>query len=192
MAGTLRLVLGGMASGKSSQLLQLAASKALVKRPCVYINNKNDTRAEFFSTHNQLFKLEPQKIEALQKFLTFVKVTDLSDALEDVKKAHTIFIDEGQFYPDLVYTVRQFVDVLGKQVYVAGLDGDARRRPFGKILDLIPIADDYVKLKAFCKPCSDGGYETLAIFTHFNDTSQIVLQEVWRRILLYVDSVIYH
>ena len=51
----------------------------------------------------------------------------------------------------------------GKNVVVVGLDGDAERRPFGRVLDLVPLADRITKLTAFCKLCADG---TPAIFTH--------------------------
>ena len=45
-----------------------------------------------------------------------------------------------------------------KKVYVCGLDGDFQRKKFGSILDIIPLCDDVVKLKAICKNCksSDG------------------------------------
>ena len=49
-----------------------------------------------------------------------------------------------------------------KHVIVAGLDGDASRKPFGKLLELIPYADTIIKLKALCKKCNDG---TEALFT---------------------------
>ena len=51
----------------------------------------------------------------------------------------------------------------GKQVVVAGLDGDRFRKPFGDILKLIPVADRIQKLTAFCKLCRDG---TPALFSY--------------------------
>jgi thymidine kinase len=50
----------------------------------------------------------------------------------------------------------------GKDIIVSGLDGDFKRQPFGKILDLIPYANSVTKLNAFCSRCADG---TLAQFT---------------------------
>lgn len=45
---------------------------------------------------------------------------------------------------------------------MCGLDGDFKRRKFGSILDIIPLCDDLIKLKAICHKCKkkDG------IFTH--------------------------
>ena len=41
-----------------------------------------------------------------------------------------IAIDEAQFFPDLVTFCQMAVDRDCKTVYVAGLDGDFRRKPF--------------------------------------------------------------
>ena len=83
-----------------------------------------------------------------------------------LKNVDVIIIDEGQFFSQLKDFCVKMVDQKNKHVIVGGLDGDARREKFGEILDLIPIADDYVKLKAFCKICNENN-NTLntAIFT---------------------------
>ena len=47
---------------------------------------------------------------------------------------------------------------LGKEVHICGLDGDYLRRPFGEILNLIPICDTYTKLHALCMSCKNGTY----------------------------------
>lgn len=80
----------------------------------------------------------------------------------DFLKAKLVIIDEAQFFPDLKAFVEQSVDHLNKNVLVVGLDGDADRKPFGQILDCIPLADSVTKLKSFCRRCGDG---TEAIFT---------------------------
>jgi thymidine kinase len=73
-----------------------------------------------------------------------------------------VVIEEGQFFTDLLYFVERAVDNDKKHVIVAGLSGDFKRRPFGQILDLVPIADSIEKLTAFCKLCCDG------TFAHFS------------------------
>ena len=49
---------------------------------------------------------------------------------------HPCIATEGQFFPDLP----EFCEALlaaGKTVLVAALDGDFRRRPFGRVLELM-------------------------------------------------------
>lgn len=64
-----------------------------------------------------------------------------------------IGIDEAQFFGDLYEFCRQAADREGKTVIVAGLDGDFKRRRFGSVLDLIPIADTVTKLTSRCEVC---------------------------------------
>lgn len=73
-----------------------------------------------------------------------------------------LFIDEGQFFDDIVAFVKKAVDVDHKHVVVSALDGDFNRRPFENISNLIAMADTYTKLTALCPLCGDG---TPAIFS---------------------------
>lgn len=86
---------------------------------------------------------------------------------EPYLSATLIIIEEGQFFLDLYDFVARAVEEDGKHVVVAGLDGDRFRKPFGQILNLIPIADKVTKLTAFCKVCAAEGYGIVpAIFTY--------------------------
>jgi thymidine kinase len=77
-----------------------------------------------------------------------------------------IGIDEAQFFPDL-YEFVVASEKENKKIIIAGLDGDFNRKPFGKILECIPLCDEIVKLTALDK---DG---TPAIFTkRINDANQ--------------------
>jgi thymidine kinase len=93
------------------------------------------------------------------------KWSSLLDHLDDpiVQNAQLVILDEAQFFPDLYEFVRILVDIQKKKVLVVGLDGDIHRKPFGSILQCIPLADSITKLKAFCSLCGDG---TEAIFSH--------------------------
>lgn len=42
---------------------------------------------------------------------------------------------------------------MGKKVIVAALDGTFQRLPFGKILNLVPLAESVTKLQAVCMVC---------------------------------------
>jgi thymidine kinase len=67
-----------------------------------------------------------------------------------------IIVDEAQFFPELVPFVKYVVEELGKNLYLVGLDGDIHRKPFGEILECIPLADRILKLTSFCHSCSNG------------------------------------
>ena len=62
-------------------------------------------------------------------------------------------IDEGQFFPDIVEFSEEMAD-LGINVLVAALDGTFQRKPFGNIINLLPIAEKVTKLTAVCVYCS--------------------------------------
>ncbi len=48
---------------------------------------------------------------------------------------------------------------MNKIIIVAALDGNFRRQPFGKILDIIPLAESVIKLSAICMKCqSDASF----------------------------------
>lgn len=55
-------------------------------------------------------------------------------------------------FPDLV----SFSDEManrGKTVIIAALDGTYQRKPFGHVLELIPLAESVIKLSAVCMGC---------------------------------------
>ena len=83
------------------------------------------------------------------------------------------FINEGQFFSDLKFYVDYLVNRKNKKVYVCGLDGDFRREKFGTLLDIIPICDDIIKLKALCIECKKS--EALFTYRLTNDKEQTVV-----------------
>ena len=146
--GFLKLYLGPMFSGKTTHLLKDitryadSTSKFTTVKPLL-INSKIDTRDEKISTHSSQFT-------KVATTLNFVKVNTLAEV--DVSEYHVIGIDEANFYPDLFKTVVAWV-VAGKQVFCSGLNGTAKRTPFGQVNDLIPHADKIVFLTAICDYC---------------------------------------
>jgi thymidine kinase len=77
----------------------------------------------------------------------------LADVTQVVSENDIIGIDEGQFYPDLVSTVQQWLS-MNKIVIVSALDGDFQQQPFGQVLQLIPLAEKITKLNAVCHVCT--------------------------------------
>ena len=152
---SLTIIIGPMFSGKSSYLLSSIRRYKEIGWPVFIITSSFDKR---YTSETKIVNHNRDSCKA------DIAVKNLSDVCskEDYLEAKVIIIEEGQFYPDLLEFVRDAVELYEKHVIVAGLDGDAQRKPFGKILELIPLADTIVKLKATCKMCNDGSE---ALFT---------------------------
>lgn len=119
----LELILGPMYSGKTTALLSRQSGNTLI------VNHEFDTRVEGVGTHDGV-KAPAIKCKVLPRLAGY----------------DTYLIDEAQFFDSL-----DGVESLAPNVVVAGLSGDYMRRPFGKILNLIPKADKVTFLKAKCK-----------------------------------------
>ena len=147
------LILGPMFSGKSTELLRRMSRYTAILTPTLLVNSSQDTRTDdAVQTHNR-DKRAAVKVRSL--------MTLLRDYNEEYSKAHIIGIDEAQFFDDLhEFILRCEKD--SKHVIIAGLDGDFERRPFGQILQCIPLCDSVVKLTAMDMVDQDG---TPAIFT---------------------------
>lgn len=154
--GYLELVLGPMFAGKSTKLIELYNRyKHIVrnKNQILVVNHPIDTRygEEVISTHNQ--NQLPCRY--------FNKLDELYDK-DEYTKAKIIIIEESQFYENLEDFVNMAVNIHKKHLIVGGLISDYKMKPFGDILKLIPMCDEIIHLKAFCKMCNDG---TLANFS---------------------------
>ena len=152
---SLELIIGTMFSGKSSYLLSTIRKYKIIDWPVFIITSSFDKRYSNESkivNHNQ---------ESCVADISVKNLRDISDNPLYLQ-AKVIIIEEGQFFNNLVEFVLEAVEKFGKHVIVAGLDGDASRKPFGEILQLIPYCDTIVKLKALCKRCNDGSE---ALFT---------------------------
>lgn len=146
MSGNLEIIIGPMFSGKSTELirrirlLQKIDKKIIVVKPIIdnrYISDK-------ITSHNY-------------ESVDCIVINNLADIDQSVIKTHdTIVIDEGQFFDDLVETVKFWLKSFNINIIVAGLDGDFQQNPIGKILNLIPLSNKCIKLNSLCTMCKDG------------------------------------
>jgi len=146
--GRLELIIGGMFSGKSTELIRRINREKSINKSIIVINYADDNRycSKSVVTHDQT------KINSL-------KLRNLSDFnINLVNQYDSFFIDEAQFFPDLYEFVKDLVDNYSKHVVVSGLDGDASRNSFGDTIKLIPICDTVDKLQAYCSTCNNGTY----------------------------------
>lgn len=143
--GQLQVIFGPMFSGKTTELLRRIKRYQVATYSCLVIKYENDNRYDNVgvSTHDR------QTYQA-------VSCSKLSDVMQIAIKYEVIGVDEGQFFPDILRFSEEMTK-LNKIVIVAALDGDFQRKPFGNILELVPIAESVVKLSAVCMNCYGEG-----------------------------------
>ena len=149
---SLELIIGPMFSGKSTTLLSIIKRNTYAGISTFCITSSFDTR---WSKEISIRTHENQSFPAVAAS----RLMDMKDN-QKYKSSTCIIIEEAQFFPDLKEFVLSAVELDGKQVICAGLDGDSQRRPFGQILDLIPYCNFVKKLNAKCSRC-----DSAALFT---------------------------
>lgn len=154
---SLHLIVGSMFSGKSSRLMQQVERYHLAALKVLVINHTFDADRST-TLQSGVAKETIRSHNFLHMPATIVSSLTHVFELKEYQEAVVIAIDEAQFYSDLYDSVRRMVDQDDKVVYVAGLDGTFDRKPFGQILDLVPLCDSIVKLHAVCRDCSGLSY----------------------------------
>lgn len=159
----LNIILGPMFSGKSTEGIRQIRryGKHFGSNKILSIKYSKDTRytnEEKVSTHDKT------TIEA-------ISCAQLEDLGTKWMKYRAIFIDEGQFFKDIVpFTLNALKH--GVNVIIAALDGDFKAQPFpNKLFDLIPYSDRTIKLPALCV-CGNDAIFTQRITT---ETAQEVI-----------------
>jgi thymidine kinase len=148
-SGKLDIIMGCMFSGKTSELLKRIDKTTLIYGDNVLIithkSYKRYGEESGIYSHNNYFK-------------SSTSCNQLHEVIESdaFKNAKAVFIDEAQFFDDLNTFVCHSVEKLDKWVTICGLDGDFLRNRFGQLIDLIPLADSVIKLKALCLRCGNG------------------------------------
>jgi thymidine kinase len=149
-----------MFSGKSTELLRRTSRLEAIGKNVLYINHIYDTRTDdYIQTHSNTKKFS-------KKLLNLYDIN-----YDELDSADVLAIDEAQFFTDL-HSYVLYAEQKNKHIIIAGLDGDYNRKPFGDILQCIPLCDNVVKLTAMDMIDKDG---TEAIFSKrvIDDNAQI-------------------
>jgi len=148
------LILGPMFAGKSSFLLNEINKLKLIKKEYIAIKPKIDNRysEDKIVSHNFI----SENCFSINS-LTELEETGLLDKID------IIIIEEAQFFEGLRDFILKYE--LNKDFIIAGLSGDSDRKPFGEILQVIPLCDNLIKLDSLCLECNDGNK---AIFSRCN------------------------
>ena len=155
---SLELILGPMFAGKTSALQSIIRRHEALGLDCVAYKPQIDARYgedEFIYNHDNV-KVPANSVTYLMQQSLYTQYAN----------AKLIVIEEGQFFTDLYEFVLKAVEEDGKTVVGGGLDGDRFRKPFGQLLQLIPLADRITKLTSLCKSCADSGKAEPALFSY--------------------------
>lgn len=148
--GSLSIAVGSMFSGKTTWLIEKYYINKNRGKKCYPINYSEDTRYS-----------ETQIVTHDGKNIDCTKCIQLVPILQQniLDNFDVFLINEGQFFDDLVPAINILLKA-EKKIYVSGLDGDFQQKKFGHILDIIPLSDKIIKLRACCAYCKDYGIFT--------------------------------
>lgn len=151
--GYLTVIAGCMFAQKTTELLKRIRRYESIGYKVLVVNYKHDTRygTNVISSHD----IDQHPALSLGSLAELSEQTQLEDY-------QVLVIDEAQFFGDLYEKVTAWADTLNVHIVVCGLDGDAERKVFGDVLRLVPHAEEFVRLNAYCAVCRDG---TLAHFS---------------------------
>lgn len=154
----IHLILGPMYAGKTTKLLAFYD----VSKGVIFDYSEQNGEGCMY-THNK-------------KCVMSIKRSTLMDA-EWITDG-PIYINEAQFFPDLVEFVKTWE--LHYDIYLFGLDGDYQRKPFDTILWVLPLCDTVEKLQGTCHLCQEPSLFSKRITPHqervlFDETAYIPL-----------------
>ena len=149
-SGWVEAICGSMFSGKSEELIrrmrrsQFAKQEIQVFKPA--IDNRYSDEAVVSHNGTSIIALPVPSSQAI---------------LDKVQpETEVVGIDEVQFFDDQIVEVVQELANRGYCVIVAGLDQDFRGEPFGKMPELLAIAESVTKLQAVCAVCGSPASRT--------------------------------
>jgi thymidine kinase len=143
----IEIIIGCMFSGKSTELIRRISRYEAIGYKVLVINHELDTRTDYaIQTHSDI------RYSAIKSSRLMTPIFINSNEFNDAK---VIGIDEAQFFPDL-REFALFCEAHDKILIMSGLSGDFMRRPFGHILECIPLCDDVCLLSAMDMRDNDG------------------------------------
>jgi thymidine kinase len=139
-----------MFSGKTEELIRRVKLALIAKQRVQVFKPQVDDRyaTEYIISHSE------QKIVC-------TPVRHSLDILNLVKDSTRIVgLDEAQFFDEDIVDVCEKLANRGIRVVVTGLDQDFMGKPFGKMPELLAIAESVLKLKAVCMICGGAATKT--------------------------------
>jgi len=148
---SLDIIIGPMFAGKSSRILSIVSRYASLGMSVLVVKHASDVR---YGDEDDVITHDRRRVPC-------IRIESLNEVCVDGYQV--IIVDEAHFFSGLVAFVKRVVDDNQKNLFLVGLDGDSHRRPFGELLDCIPLADCVERITAFCRHCANG---TPGLFSH--------------------------
>ena len=148
--GDINVYSGPMKCGKSQKILDEARRQQIAGKKIQFFKPTLDTRFgnEYVKDRNgnQTIANNIKYIDEIEKF-----------------DADIFFIDEFQFLDGNIDCIKKMASE-GKKFYIAGLSLTSELKPFGKMGDLMCIADNINMMTSICEVCRNDN----AIYSFFN------------------------
>ena len=144
--GWIEVVCGVMFSGKSEELIR-RVRRALIakKRVQVFKSHLDERYAGLYhvSSHDGR-TVEAVPVDSPEQI-----------AREVLPDTQVVAIDEAQFLPAGIVDLATALAASGRRVILAGTDTDFRGEPFGRMPQLLAVAEQVDKLHAICVICGN-------------------------------------
>lgn len=151
---------GGMFSGKSTELLQQGERHLIRKDNVLFIKPRIDSRY----SNEEIVTHSGKKVSAM--------VVDENERFDYLftNDVDVVLIDEAQFFnEEIIISIKNLL-LRGITVYCSGLDMDYTGKPYGYIPQLMAMADNVNKLHAICEDCGDDATFTFRKVSNENRT----------------------
>ena len=155
--GKLTVNVGGMFSGKSSELLRQERRYTLANKVVFSVKPKIDDRysTQGIVTHD-MHELSSEAVHSSEELK--------SQIYKQNSRPDVVLIDEIQFFDNGILAVINQLIVDGIDVVAAGLDMDRFGKPFGVTPYLMAVADHVQKLHAACADCGEDAWISYGMF----------------------------
>ncbi len=147
--GDINVYTGPMKCGKTQKILNELDRQLITGKDIKVFKPTIDNRFG----DNQVVTRSGNKINAIN----INSIDELQDYNADI-----YFIDEFQFLTGNVNTIEKMTQN-GKKFYISGLNLTAEKKPFGKMGDLMCLADNIQMMTSICEICKNEN----AIFSFF-------------------------
>ena len=143
--GSITLIMGPMFSGKTTELINIYNEKCSIygKEKCLALNYALDKRYG----NNKIISHDGLNIDCYNIY----NISDFINENQDkFSQANYIFINEAQFFENLIQIILYIKNIHKKHIILCGLDLDFQRKKFGQLYDLNIYANKVIYLHGKC------------------------------------------